>query len=326
MKTIVPMSDGVIGIDGGGTHTKAVLYCLDGTLVARAETGPTDVDGTPFELAEERLDEVISRLMTCTGNQICVRAVFAGISGCGNLKQRNRYREFLCSICRNAERVEVGSDLLNPLFSVTSRNEAVIAICGTGAVTCAFVGNTSYRVDGHGYLLGDEGGGFSIGRKVLMAALRDEDGRGPATVLTRFCCERLGKTVSEAVDDLTRAGKMIIASFAPLAFQAALGGDSVANDIIEYAAERLAEDVLTLRHFFSCAKVPVILCGGLWSTGQEVLKARVSEKIGGGFQMIEPPLAPECGAAVKAVSLIGLEESDRFRHRIQEQEFSARRE
>ena len=60
----------------------------------------------------------------------------------------------------------------------------VVLVAGTG-VACLAVPEHGdpLVVDGHGYLLGDDGGGFWIGREGIRAALRFDDGRGPATAL-----------------------------------------------------------------------------------------------------------------------------------------------
>ena len=47
------------------------------------------------------------------------------------------------------------------------------------------------RAGGWGYLLGDEGGGFWIGRAALSAVVRQFDGRGPATLLTAMVLEQM---------------------------------------------------------------------------------------------------------------------------------------
>ena len=55
---------------------------------------------------------------------------------------------------------------------------------GTGVVTLA-VGRTELaRVDGWGYLLGDAGSGYWLGRAALDAVMRAHDGRGDATALS----------------------------------------------------------------------------------------------------------------------------------------------
>ena len=52
------------------------------------------------------------------------------------------------------------------------------------------------RSGGWGYVLGDEGSGYWIGRAALRAVLREADHRGPATVLTPMLLEHFGVTAA----------------------------------------------------------------------------------------------------------------------------------
>lgn len=313
------MKQCVMGIDGGGTHTRLELLEVSGRLLSRAETGPTDVDGVDWETARARLCGAIDEALNRAGEPVQVKALYAGISGCASGRFGARYRQALQDAFEQIERIEVGSDLINPLYSVTSGGEAIVAVCGTGAAACAWQGGGRYRVDGHGYLLGDEGGGFSIGRSVLASCLRDEDGRGPATAMTGICRGELGMTVTEAADALTRAGKAKIASFAQVAFRCALLGDAMACGIIARAADHLAEDVLVLARRFDSARIPVILCGGLWDLAEGMLRREVQARLGERVCLIAPRLSPVRGAAVRAMSLIDSQAADAFREALREQ-------
>lgn len=100
------------------------------------------------------------------------------------------------------------------------------------------------QVDGWGPWLGDDGSGRWIGQQGLMAVLRAEDGRGPATALTAAAAtlvaapRLLPRWVSEGGAPARQLGR-----FAPAVLDAALAGDSVASDIIERAADLLTDTV-----------------------------------------------------------------------------------
>jgi N-acetylglucosamine kinase-like BadF-type ATPase len=68
------------------------------------------------------------------------------------------------------------------LGALGDRTGCVVA-AGTGVVTLAAGATTAARVDGWGWILGDAGSGFWIGRRAIDMALRAYDGRGPATAL-----------------------------------------------------------------------------------------------------------------------------------------------
>ncbi len=71
-------------------------------------------------------------------------------------------------------------------------------------------GGETARAGGWGWRLGDEGSGYDIGHRALIAALRDHDGRGPATLLTESIRGALSLGTIDELVDLTYRGNMVI--------------------------------------------------------------------------------------------------------------------
>ncbi|GAA1688337.1 hypothetical protein GCM10009808_01620 [Microbacterium sediminicola] len=120
---------------------------------------------------------------------------------------------------------------------------AVVA-AGTGVVTLGVGPAGVARVDGWGYLMGDAGSGFWIGRRALEAVMRAHDGRGPATALTdvvRAQWPELPEAYMALQADPERVSR--VASFAYAVAEAATSGDTVAREITELAAAELAHSV-----------------------------------------------------------------------------------
>jgi len=78
----------------------------------------------------------------------------------------------------------VTHDGLIALSGATGGEPGIVTIAGTG---CIVFGRNAAGSDRArlrwGYIFGDEGGGFDITRQSLRAALRYEEGWGPATLL-----------------------------------------------------------------------------------------------------------------------------------------------
>lgn len=116
----------------------------------------------------------------------------------------------------------------------------VVAGTGVGALAIGPDG-CSARADGWGYLFGDDGGGWWVGRQALRAALRAVDGRGPATLLAT----RLGGG-AEATRTLHRElyadGDVVrrVAALTPMVADCAREGDQVARLIFQRAGAELA--------------------------------------------------------------------------------------
>jgi N-acetylglucosamine kinase-like BadF-type ATPase len=142
--------------------------------------------------------------------------------------------------------VAVTSDVVAAHAAAFGGGSGVVLAVGTGAVALAVRADGRYTlVDGRGYLLGDAGGGFSIGRAGLVAALRHGDGRtGGSAALATAAVARFGPLdqlpyVLQGATDAPRQ----IASFVPEVGGAARAGDPVAEAIWREAAAELAETV-----------------------------------------------------------------------------------
>ncbi|MCD2196623.1 N-acetylmuramic acid 6-phosphate etherase [Actinomycetospora endophytica] len=120
-------------------------------------------------------------------------------------------------------------------FAAPSPGSQVVLAVGTGAVALGVGADGRVRrVDGHGLLLGDSGGGARLGQEGLRAALRALDGAGPATALAGPAREMLaGRPDSPAA----------FAGFAPAVLAAADGGDGVARALVDDAVTALAATV-----------------------------------------------------------------------------------
>lgn len=119
--------------------------------------------------------------------------------------------------------------------------EGISVTAGTGVACTGFMpGHPVAVVDGAGFLLGDEGGGFWIGREGRRAAVRAHDGRGPATALTAAAEARFGSLAGlpDRLHEDARPAETI-AGFAVDVQQ--LAADPVAADIVGRAAAALRE-------------------------------------------------------------------------------------
>ena len=154
----------------------------------------------------------------------------------------------------------------------------VVVAAGTGAVALAVTaaGEVS-QSDGWGYLLGDEGGGFWIGRAGLMAALRAHDGRQGSQLLRRRAIDRFG-----ALEDLparVHADPVReIASFSRDVADASRDGDEEATRIWRRAGRALAETAAGAARRAGLTAPDVALVGGLPAVG-DLLVAPFTDRL-----------------------------------------------
>ena len=272
-----------IGIDGGGTKTEAILTNREGVVMARAKTDATNPNDVGIETSVARMHDLVAQLLLQTGISESQIYVFAGISGA--LNHKSTLTQALTLALPNAAGIEIGSDIVNLMYAELPLGDGACVICGTGSACFLRCEDELYRIGGWGYLLDSAGSGYDFGRMALEAALKDHDGRGPATALTDMLTERLGKPVWEALTDIYTQGKPYIASCAPLVFQAAAQGDAVAERIMTLNAGALAEMIDTAvakRRALgrpASTPLPVAMGGSINQKEAPAWTARVSQQL-----------------------------------------------
>lgn len=140
-----------------------------------------------------------------------------------------------------AAEVWLADDAVTSHAGALSTGWGVSIIVGTG-VACLAAPREGRPaiVGGHGYLVGDEGGGFWIGSAGLRAALKAVDGRGPATDLVASAGQHFDGLI-DLGDRLHDSRRPVdtLARFAPHVLAAAEAGDAVASAITDSAADEL---------------------------------------------------------------------------------------
>ncbi|OAZ42936.1 hypothetical protein A9Z40_15670 [Microbacterium arborescens] len=188
-----------------------------------------------------QLASVVAETIARTGAPADV--VVAGISG---LTDANADADAMLALtaAHGVRRVVLAHDSTTSFLGALGDRRGAVVAAGTGVVTLAVGAETTARVDGWGWIMGDAGSGYWIGREALDAVMRAYDGRGPMTELTAAVSDRwpdLSQAYMSLQADPDRV--RIVASFAAVVARAAVAGDAVAQDISVRAAHELAQSV-----------------------------------------------------------------------------------
>jgi len=165
-----------------------------------------------------------------------------------------------------ANEVRLTQDMVTAHAGALADGYGVVVAAGTGLVCLAVDRDGSWhKIDGHGYLFGDAGSAFAIGRAGLVAVQRARDGRGPATTLADTDLDPITLYPSPTlVDDVAR--------FAPEVLRHAAKNDPVAQGILQQAATDIAETITTaVNRLTGHNPVPVACVGGLFTGAGEQL-------------------------------------------------------
>lgn len=227
----------ILGIDGGGTKTEVAISSETGEIISRAYSGPSNWTTTPKKIAKENIIEGIESALKQVPD-IKIDLISAGVAGVS--KRELEMREFLLSL-NIAKDVIVTTDAHIALAGALLDTEGVIVIAGTGSIGYGRRNDLEKRTGGWGYLLGDEGSAYDVGRRGIIASLKAYDGREEETILLDMFYEYMGYGDIEAlVKIIYERAKDTISGFAKYVVKAGEMGDKVALSILESAAYELS--------------------------------------------------------------------------------------
>jgi len=261
----------IIGIDGGGTKTVAMLGRIndanDVVILGEGFAGPSNQRAVGPVMAMSNLDRAVQFAFDAASvPRQTVKAACLGLAGADRDSDRSVIERW-AEEARLAHKVRVVNDAVPLLYAASDEGIGIAIIAGTGSM--AYGRNSDNQVarsGGWGYLFGDEGSAFAIGRAVLAAASRAADGRGPDTSLLNAIQDQLRiATPSDIVpavygNEIPRA---VVASLAPLAFIEAEARDFVAETIITTSARDLAEMVVSVARQLHLSSTPLFFTGAL---------------------------------------------------------------
>ena len=261
----------ILGIDGGGTSTVAWIARRGDPhdVVGRGVSGPSNPQTVGIETAIENLDAAIdAAVQDASLPPTKFAAACLGMAGIDREVDRQQIERW--SVERElTDRLQVVNDALPLLYAADDAGVGIALISGTGTLAFGRSANgETARAGGWGYLFGDEGSAYRIAVEGLRAAAQSADGRGPETaLLANFLreleCEDPQQLITAIyTPDMTRRR---IAALSQVVFAAFDSQDTVAQRIIEYAIEELAQQVVVVveRLEFANAGYSLAITGGV---------------------------------------------------------------
>ena len=295
------------GWDGGGTKTEVCVLKENGETASQS-FGPLNVNGASRETVEKTVRDAVT-YMSCHpgGLEECAMLV-VGMAGVSN-RDAAAFMEQTVRQTGYEGPLRLAGDQEIALAGAIQGYGAVL-IAGTGAICYGRdpAGN-SFRVGGWGYLIDDGGSGYAIGRDILMAAVRAEDGRGKDTCLKQKVFDTLGvKDIGGVITWLYApgTGKKEIAALAPLLLPALEAGDEAAGEIARKAANDLAELVITGWRKTGMRDGEAAMTGSIlnrYAPIRSMAEARIHAELPE-VRLISPRYSPARGAALMARDLI----------------------
>ncbi|MEO3802857.1 BadF/BadG/BcrA/BcrD ATPase family protein [Nonomuraea sp. B1E8] len=294
----------VVGVDAGATSTRVAVHTLDGTRVGYARAGAGNPTAHGLAKAVSAIETALGQALgSLDGSRVV--ASLAGVAG--------HVEEMVPALAKvwagqgiAAEPRYMG-DVPIAYAAGSPEPDGSLLLSGTGAVAARIAGfELGVVADGLGWLLGDAGSGFWIGREAARAVVDAFDRGLPVAALDRTVPDRdpasgaggaeagngllvalvgehfLGaerpatpRAVADRIVRLAQADHMRLAALSPLVGRAASEGDPLAAGIVREAAGHL---VATLRRVHTSG--PVVLAGSVLTNPGPVRQA-VTELLAG---------------------------------------------
>ena len=229
------------GIDGGGTKTVGLLADQAGHILAKAEAGASNYHAVGEQQTKQVLSDVVSQLIADADAALESVTCCLGLAGVASLVDRKVVGRICDEIGMPENRI-LTHDARIALVGGAEELSGVIIIAGTGSIVYgAGTAGREAEAGGWGHLLGDEGSGYDIARRALQAVSRAADGRGVPTQLSALMLDALEFShPRNLIPWIHSVGKDKVAQLAGVVFDAANANDSVAQSILDEAADELA--------------------------------------------------------------------------------------
>ena len=317
-----PKSKIFLGVDGGQSHTEAVVADENGVILGRGFGGASnhaehsggrerlrkailasvggalrDAEARGRRNAEKSLDDFANSDVV---SSYCFGSAHFGMTGGAD------YKEAIIGEIVRAEHLVVGHDAPTALFGATAGKPGIVVIAGTGSVVYGENerGETT-KIGGLGFLFSDEGSGFWLALQTIRLAIKEQDGLIKPAGLEQLVLNFFGRgKIRELTNDFYNAKitRDDLASFAKAAHEAAAKGNVVIQEQIKFGAGVLVASVESAARRLNFEKeFPVAGVGGMFrgelmrKCFQEILEEKLPNAV-----FTEPRFNPAIGALLLA--------------------------
>jgi len=297
-----------IGLDGGGTKTRCVLTDDLLKVLQTEESGAANPLVVGFEKAAECLFNLIMSVIEKEQlNFRLIESIGVGLAGVGRIENREKLQKIILekfSFAKDkVQKIEIFTDAEIALEGAFNGEAGAILIAGTGSIIYGKdESGKIFRVGGFGKTIGDEGSGYTIGRKGLAAIAKYFDGRGKETSLVNKISGQFDIQNSNQLINKIHVENFDIAAIAKLVIDCADEGDDICKNILDQESDELLYHISALVEKMNVDQLDLSFSGSLL-TNTNYYSKLLAAKIRRSFHQINIKLAtypPEIGAILLA--------------------------
>ncbi|MEG0381005.1 MAG: BadF/BadG/BcrA/BcrD ATPase family protein [Kurthia sp.] len=293
-----------IGIDGGGTKTRCVIGDFEGNIIGHHVSTSGNINAIPLTELHVMLNDVIETILLQTKISLLdVHQIFICLAGADRDAEKEKiYQSFASSAL--FDKMTIQSDAHAALAAGTWGHSGTLLIAGTGSIIFGLNDNHYFRVGGWGYLLGDEGSGFHLGKLAIRSILESYDAKLPMhpfqqNILTKYDVQHPPDIISKIYSHT--APVPIIASICREVLLAFEKEDDLAIEIVQLTQEELIRLIQLAQDQMNMEK-PLVLHGGLFSNTAfyEVFCKQLVNQFPS-LKFTKPVVSGEVGAYILAI-------------------------
>ncbi|NMB57028.1 hypothetical protein GYA19_03770 [Candidatus Beckwithbacteria bacterium] len=287
-----------LGIDGGATKTEVFIAKESGYVLGKGRSGGSNPHNISIDKAIENIRTAIKaaiedfeikrahkKLPYLYFDSACI-----GMAGIDTYHDKKLVSEKIKSLNKHNDygikKLLLVNDGVTGLKAGTDSNWGVCIVASTGCNCYGLSqkGEEAFAGD-WGYIIGDQGSGFNIGRSILQQVIKEYDGRVPKTILSEVVMNYLKiKNPEEILQWVYQNNDLVmnVASLTKIITKDLIFESIELANIVNHSIMELIQDyeaVIRRLKFNPEAKIPLVLIGGLFAMKEEFCKRFINSII-----------------------------------------------
>jgi len=286
------MAQWIIAVDAGGSKCSACLYTMEGEILGKIQTGPsnlfTDFQAGMFEINSAAMQLLASPTAEALGVDAASCIVSIGAAGASIASVQEAFSHWQHPF----QNALLESDLAIACYAANQGKACAFVVLGTGSSIAVYQDGMLNQYGGHGFLLGDQASGAWLGQKAMRWYMRALESCDDVHITEKSLMQALSAKVGNNVDVIiTKWGSAKASEFATLApILIALKQQSTKVSEWLQQGEEYIVDILQQR----APHLPIFIGGGLAFVYKEAIQARLQKPI------VTPQQNAEYGAYLMA--------------------------
>ena len=303
-----------LGVDVGGSNTRALIADRSGRAVSYSAVGPGNPEVVGYAGLARALDNVFTQ--TLTKATIGVEQIAGAGFGLAGLDwpsaQREPMLEAIGTLGLNAP-TEIVNDAIIAMLAGAADGWGLGVVAGT---SCNCWGwdkdRREGRMTGSAMTMGEAAGGQELVAEAIKMIAREWTRRGPPTQLTQAFVELVGaESTADLLEGLVLERYNLHATAAPIVFRVASDGDSVAQDLIVWAGQELGSLAIgVIRQLeLEALEFDVVLAGSFFDGSPLVpeIMADAIHRVAPGARLIRLSVPPVVGGVLLGAEQAGID-------------------